>query len=102
MNTEATTEKAMSINNLVNSLSGAERNTIESLKWAMDHFGSLATSRNDRRSTMTKLIERDIAKSVGMVEVCDDNGFIKEGCQKREGFQLTELGIKAHSVIIDW
>ena len=80
----------------------AQRNAIEWLWWAMEHFGSLHTNRVCRRSTVVSLVELGIAESVGMSEPCDEDGFILEGRKRREGFRLTEHGQSVHRQIIEW
>ena len=77
-----------------------EKDAIESLAWAMRHFGSLCTGRQCRRSTVLSLVAMGIAESIGRVAVCDDDGSFVEPERYREGFRLTPFGLRVHSVIL--
>lgn len=66
--------------------------TLQTIEWAMDNFGSLITNRQLRPRDLEKPIEMGLVTSVGMVEQCDDDGCVIEGRVMREGFILTEDG----------
>ena len=67
---------------------------LESTAWGMKHFGSIVTNRVLPLSVMRKCIEAGLCKSVGMVEMCDGDGFRVEPTREREGYVLTALGQK--------
>ena len=83
-------------------LSRAKRNAIESLHWGMVHFGSLTTNRVVQKRTVDGLVKDGIAKSVGQVVLCDDDGGIFDPERIREGFVLTDYGVKIHAALIQW
>ena len=80
----------------------AQRDAVESLSWAMEHFGSLHTNRQCSRKTVLSLVALGIAESIGMCQPCDGDGFIINGRKEREGFKLTEYGQSVHRQIIQW
>ena len=97
----ATTTIAAPLHAIVNKLSRAQKDAIESLAWGMEHFGSLVTNRHVRRSTMLTLVGRGIAESVGRVAMCDDDGCTIRPEQYREGFRLTDHGVEVHRAVMD-
>jgi hypothetical protein len=68
---------------------------LESIEWGEDNFGSLTTNRQFPRRAMLRLVDMGLARSIGQVVACDDDGWQVEPEQFREGFVLTEAGRKA-------
>jgi hypothetical protein len=69
-----------------------EYGRLQTLAWGEEHFGSLMTNRQFPRRAMRRLVERGLARSVGVVEACDDDGFRLTPSRWREGFVLTDAG----------
>lgn len=69
-------------------------NTLETIEWAMEHFGSLVTNRQLSRREVMRCVKAGLAKSFGTVLVCDDDGSWLEPEVSREGFVLTKKGHK--------
>ena len=65
---------------------------LETIQWAEENFGSLVTTRQVTRRDIMRCVDRKLAKSVGMVLVCDADGGIIEPEREREGFKLTKKG----------
>lgn len=68
---------------------------LETVDWGEQSFGSLVTSRSVPRRAMLRLVERGLVRSVGDVELCDDDGFVVDSGRTREGFVLTDAGREA-------
>lgn len=66
--------------------------TLQTLAWGMQHFGGLISGGSLRRRDVMRLVKLGLARSLGMVTVCDDDGFALEPEREREGFALTEAG----------
>jgi hypothetical protein len=76
-------------------LARAEFNRLETLEWGEKHFGSLATGRAFPRRVMLRLVSRGLVRSVGLVELCDDDGFTISPQRLGEGYVMTDAGRKA-------
>ena len=83
---------AGSLDGVVGSLNRAQIDALEALAWAERNFGSLCTGRTCRRSVVLSLVNLKLARSVGMVALCDADGFQFDPPREREGFQLTSAG----------
>ena len=75
-------------------LTPAQLDALNSLAWGGFHFGSLLTGRHTPRRIVMALCRKGLAKSQGLVEQCDGDGFIVYGRTMREGFRLTSLGVE--------
>jgi len=100
MSTEKNDNRAP-VHAIVVGLPRSARDAIEKLHWAMEHFGALTTNRCVTRRTVMKLVDRGIAESAGQCAMCDDDGFTIEPERYREGFRLTEFGMKCHTELMD-
>lgn len=60
--------------------------------WGERHFGSVTTSRFLPLRDVRRCVERGLLKSVGLVTLCDDDGFTLDPERFREGYVLTEAG----------
>ena len=78
-------------------LTAKQRDTLDQVAWGQYHFGSLLTNRLNRRRDVMRLVDLGFARSVGLVEQCDGDGFVIEGRTMREGFALTDRGLRAVS-----
>lgn len=65
---------------------------LDTIGWAEEMFGSLVTGCNCPRRDVLRAVDAGMAKSAGMVVVCDGDGRTKEPERYREGFVLTEAG----------
>lgn len=65
---------------------------LETMEWAEEHFGSLATNRQCRRRDVMKLVNAGLAISAGLVALCDDDGWTIEPERYGEGFKMTDAG----------
>jgi hypothetical protein len=63
-----------------------------SIAWGMHYFGSLVTNRQFTRAMARALVKKGLAESVGIVDLCDGDGFTVQH-DAREGFVLTERGL---------
>lgn len=72
----------------------SQRDAVGTIAWGHRHFGSVLTGRQNRRSTVLKLVALGIAESAGQVMVCDGDGFHIEPERWREGFRLTPEGLR--------
>ena len=68
------------------------RDRLETIEWGQRHFGSLATGKGFPRREMLQLVEDGYAESIGVCEMCDDDGFIIVPQRLGEGFILTDKG----------
>jgi hypothetical protein len=76
-------------------LTRKQYNALDSLEWGEKHFGALITNRQVPRRVVARLIALGLARSVGIVTVCDDDGHYTTPEREREGFAITEQGRKA-------
>lgn len=60
--------------------------------WAEYHFGSVCSSQHLRRSTIMRAVQRGWMEAIGMVAICDADGFLLQPERYREGFVLTAEG----------
>lgn len=68
---------------------------MESMNSAKEYFGGgIITGSGCTRRTVMQLVKKGLAKSIGLVEQCDDDGFTHDNRQLREAFDLTPLGEK--------
>lgn len=82
-------------------LSRTQRDAIETLQWAMEHFGALITNRHVTRRTVVQLVNKGVAESIGQCIMCDGDGFTLYPERYREGFRLTEFGVRCHAVLME-
>lgn len=66
--------------------------TLSTTAWAMHHFGSICTGGNLKRRDIRRAEEKGLVESVGMVAMCDGDGFTIDPERYREGFKLTKDG----------
>ena len=67
---------------------------LHDVKWAMENFGSLHTNTQIPRRKIQSAIQRGYLTSIGMTQPCDANGAALENRQPREGWILTDAGVK--------
>lgn len=65
---------------------------LETTAWGMKHFGGIVTNRQLPLSVMRKCIQAGLCRCIGMVYVCDDDGFFVQPERMRRGYVLTEKG----------
>lgn len=75
-------------------LTKKQRQALRSVAWGTKHFGSLMTGRETSRRTVLALVKRGLCESVGMVAMCDGDGFLVQPERYREGFAITKAGKK--------
>ena len=76
-------------------LTQSEWDGLEALDWAETHFDALLTGRRIRRALLCRLETKGLAERVGPVDVCDDDGYVREGCRPRMGWKLMPAGRNA-------
>jgi hypothetical protein len=69
-----------------------ERDVLETIAWAEQHFGSLVPNELCPREEVLKAVEAGLAHSVGAVVLCDGDGFTLRPEVWDEGFALTDAG----------
>lgn len=69
-----------------------QQDVLETMAWAEKHFGSLTTNRQCPRRDVLRAVRHGLVESVGIVELCDDDGFMVWPTRHREGFVLTDQG----------
>ena len=67
---------------------------LHDVKWAMENFGSLHTNTQIPRRKIQSAIQRGYLTSIGMTQPCDATGAALENRQPREGWILTDAGVK--------
>lgn len=75
-------------------LTDNQRDAMDSLAWGEWFFGSLTPTRTTQRRVIEALVAKGLAESVGVVAMCDDDGFLVQPERYREGFRLTDEGLK--------
>lgn len=65
---------------------------LETTAWGMKHFGGIITNRQLPLAVMRQCMKAGLCKSIGMVYVCDADGFIKQPERERRGYVLTDKG----------
>jgi hypothetical protein len=65
---------------------------LDTVAWAMEHFGSLHTNRQVSRAVMQRCVEAGLCRSVGRTIPCDADGSLLFHRKEREGFALTDAG----------
>ena len=65
---------------------------LETIDWSEGNFGSLVTNRQCSRRDVLRAVKNGLAKSIGQVLMCDDDGFHLDPERFREGFVLTDAG----------
>lgn len=65
---------------------------LDTTAWGMEHFGGIITNKALPLAVMRQCVKAGLCKSIGMVLVCDDDGFIKQPERERRGYVLTEKG----------
>lgn len=85
-------------------LTRTEFDGLETVEWGVRHFGSALTGRTFLKRTAKRLAARGLIRSRGLVCVCDADGFIRENCQMREGWEFRGKGrealAKARAVLV--
>jgi len=69
-----------------------QRRVLRSVAWGTEHFGALVTGGSSPRRVVRRLVAMGLVKSVGMVAVCDGDGFLVHPERYREGFAITDAG----------
>ncbi|OPY60585.1 MAG: hypothetical protein A4E57_04421 [Syntrophorhabdaceae bacterium PtaU1.Bin034] len=69
-----------------------QRDVLEAIAWAEEHFGSLMPNEQCPREEVLKAVEAGLAYSVGAVVLCDGDGFMLHPEVWDEGFALTDAG----------
>lgn len=64
------------------------------LEWGMKHFDGLSSSRSLPRRDIVREIHKGLVESLGMMPLCDGDGFLIVPERYRECFGLTEAGRK--------
>ena len=65
---------------------------LQTVEWAMKHFGSLATSRQCTRRDVLREVKKGLVESSGFGALCDDDGFAVNSSREVKGFVLTDAG----------
>lgn len=68
---------------------------LETTAWGMEHFGGIITNRQLPLAVMRQCVKAGLCKCIGMVYVCDADGFIEQPEKQRRGYVLTDEGHKA-------
>lgn len=71
------------------SLTKRERALLKSVAWGTEHFGGLTTRST---TTIAQLAGKRLVRSLGLVAVCDGDGFTLQPERWREGWTLTPKG----------
>ena len=74
---------------------------LETLEWTMLYFSSYLPTGGIEKKYALLAVELGYAESVGMAYQCDDDGWILENRQMREGWRPTDLGCQKLKEIRD-
>jgi hypothetical protein len=75
-----------------------QSDVLETIDWSEGSFGSLITNNQCSRRDVMRAVKNGLAKSIGQVLVCDDDGCHIDPEQWREGFVLTDKGRAAQEL----
>lgn len=65
---------------------------LETTAWGMKHFGGIITNRQLPLAVMRQCVKAGLCRCIGMVVVCDADGFTEQPERERMGYVLTEQG----------
>lgn len=65
---------------------------LETTAWGEKHFGGIITNKQLPLAVMRQCVKAGLCKSIGMVTVCDADGFAEQPERERRGYVLTERG----------
>lgn len=80
-------------------LTSIQRSALNSLSWGAFYFGGLLTGEQTPRRVVLALCRKGLARSQGLVEQCDGDGFIQHGRVMREAFAPTPLGVEVGAML---
>lgn len=73
-------------------MTNAMANCLSTTAWGMRHFGGIVTNRQLRKSVMRRCVQAGLCRCVGLVAVCDGDGFTIRPERYRLGYVLTKRG----------
>lgn len=65
---------------------------LDTTAWGMKHFGGIVTNKQLPLAVMRQCVKAGLCKSIGMVALCDADGFTIQPERYRTGYVLTEKG----------
>lgn len=67
-------------------------NTLEYVEWCVSHFGSAGTNRHLRLREMRAAERAGLVENIGLVSICNGDGFVLQPERFCDGWVLTEKG----------